>query len=129
VTGVINTPRIENDRDQLWAEAVHLYAHGFQWWLSPDLEKLAAEQQEQFVEQDLWTSLLDTWITKWGFEHDDEPFTLADAMAGALILTDPKTINKPEQMRAASCLKALGYRRRRQRKLGERREWKWFPRG
>ena len=121
IAGPIDVARIATDRDQLWAEAAALYADGFQWWLRPNIEALAAEQQAQFEEEDLWVSPLAAWVTG---RASDSPFTLADAMTGALGFADAKQITKPEQMRASTCLKSLGYRRRL-KQIGARREWLW----
>jgi len=78
VTGPIDDAQIAADRDQLWAEAVTLYEAGYQWWLAPNIEAIAAEQQADFQEPDLWTDILETWIEGRG----PYPFTLADAMTG-----------------------------------------------
>ena len=115
---------IERDRDQLWAEASSLYAEGYQWWLKPNIEKLANEQQEKFKEDDIWQSELRDWIE--GRGANAAPFTLADAMVGALGFPDKKEIKKPEQMRAVHCLKNIGYRRRRKRLASGKPEWVWI---
>lgn len=39
----IDVERVEQDRDQIWAEAVTLYRAGMQWWLT-DEESLAADE-------------------------------------------------------------------------------------
>ena len=43
LAGPADIEAIERDREQLWAEAVHLYRQGFQWWLTPSLEAIAAK--------------------------------------------------------------------------------------
>jgi predicted P-loop ATPase len=50
--GVVDLPRLRNEADQLWAEAVLRYQAGEQWWLTPEQEVLAAEIQESRREQD-----------------------------------------------------------------------------
>jgi predicted P-loop ATPase len=42
----IDLEALERDRDQLWAEAVHAYLAGEKWWLPPELEALAADEQD-----------------------------------------------------------------------------------
>jgi putative DNA primase/helicase len=87
VAGPIDVAPIERDRDQLWAEAVHMFEAGFQWWLPPDIEKIAGEEQERFREEDIWCTELETWAKGQGA---DTTFTLAEAMSGALDKPYPK---------------------------------------
>jgi predicted P-loop ATPase len=42
----VDVEAILRDRDELWAEAVHLYDRGHKWWLSPGLEAIAAVVQD-----------------------------------------------------------------------------------
>jgi predicted P-loop ATPase len=44
------------DRDQLWAEALHRYRAGEHWWLSKDIEALAAAEASLRVAHDPWTA-------------------------------------------------------------------------
>lgn len=60
----IRHKRIEADKDQLWAEAVHLYQSGFQWHLTDDDELLAEREQEaRRLVPELESDLLD-WLDK-----------------------------------------------------------------
>ena len=59
IAGAIDIAAIVADRDQLWAEAMALYRQGVQWWLVPNIETIAAEQQAGFVEADIWEDLID----------------------------------------------------------------------
>jgi len=61
--GMIDCDGLKAARDQLWAEAVHLYEAGARWWLeTPELEALAtAEQDARFV-VDAWEEPIREWI-------------------------------------------------------------------
>ena len=121
--GPINVAQIVADRDQLWAEAIWLYEHDYQWWLPPKLELIAATQQAGYVEADLWEGPLEAWIAA---NPDGQAFTLLQAMQGGLRFGGVETIPKPEQMRATSCLKRLGYQRGPLRRVGNSRERYWI---
>lgn len=54
VISQINTTKLLQDRDQLWAEAVHHYKLGLPWWLDHSLEKLAEEEQQYRYNSDIW---------------------------------------------------------------------------
>src|SRR5262249_3811601 len=130
---------IGRDRDQLWAEAVHLYRDSYQWWLPPKLETIAALQQESYVETDIWDGRILEWL-----EHrapridpsgprDDSnpvaPFTLSALLIGLGFDPDPsadkKRISKSDEMRAARRLKFLGWEKdpHRHRATGQAVFW------
>ena len=57
--GRVEIKRLIADRDQLWAEAVHLYREGFKWWVLPEDAK--REQDERYSE-DVWTGRVQRWL-------------------------------------------------------------------
>jgi predicted P-loop ATPase len=54
VNGLCDTEGLKADRDQIWAEALHRYRSGAEWWLSGEGESAAKSQQDQRVSQDAW---------------------------------------------------------------------------
>lgn len=52
--GPIDIPALQRDAPQLWAEAIHLYRQGEQWWLTAQEEEWAFGVQESRVEIDPW---------------------------------------------------------------------------
>jgi predicted P-loop ATPase len=50
---------LERDRDQLWAEAVHRFLAGEQWWLTPAEVPDAEYQQSRRYHDDPWAGRLD----------------------------------------------------------------------
>jgi predicted P-loop ATPase len=55
VVGVIDVKGLEEDRDQLFAEAVHAYRQGEPWWPGKDFERdHIMPQQEARYEADAW---------------------------------------------------------------------------
>ncbi len=57
---------IRRDASQLWAEAVHRYHNGEQWWLTPEEEKLADAVREDRYEEDAWSEAIDDFISTKG---------------------------------------------------------------
>ncbi len=62
--GAIDLDALQQDRDQLLAEALALYRDGQPWW--PDrafeAEFMAPEQADRY-EDDPWHELIETWVT------------------------------------------------------------------
>lgn len=118
-----NVELIKRDRDQLWAEAVCLYRDKVSWWLSDEMEKIAAEIQDGYVEEDVLESEIAEWIERRRdpITKDVAPFTIKMLLVGlasalglgsALGLSPgPTAASKPDQMRVAQCLKRHRFRR------------------
>ncbi|MBW2255339.1 MAG: bifunctional DNA primase/polymerase [Deltaproteobacteria bacterium] len=51
--------RLEAARDHLWAEAVEMYHAGANWWLDPETETLAAEEQADRTGMPPWMETID----------------------------------------------------------------------
>ena len=128
----------ERDREQLWAEAVHLYRQGFQWWLTPSLEAIAATVQEAFLEDDIWDELIADWI-KGKARRDEQgkrlPFSTRAVLRALGYGLSPEEADKrivatkAEGLRVTRCLKRLEYVRDRHPRLVQgRRERFWRPR-
>ena len=54
ITNKINVEWIEQNRDQLWAEAVHWYREGVQWWLTDHEQIQLDELQQTYIIDDPW---------------------------------------------------------------------------
>lgn len=113
----VNVTTIIADRDQLWAEAVHLYSDSVEWWLTPSLEAIAEELQDVYTEEDVWDEDIAKAIN--GIAPLDQkgnrpPFTRRDvlkAMGFCFIQGEPSCAKKADEMRAARRLRRLGYER------------------
>jgi predicted P-loop ATPase len=111
-TGKIDLEMIKRDRDQLWAEAVHMYDQGDRWWIEADNAE-AKEQQELRREAHAWQDKISAFLedkdeTTIGaiFDHLDVPMTMR---------------RRGEQMGVAHCLKVAGFKRIQARDVtGER---------
>ena len=114
VCGTINLGAIRRDKDQLWAEAVHLYRAGAEWWLTDKLDiAAAAEVQEGRYEGDPWEAKVLAYIAVRESVSTDEVLsealfkstdhqTPADAQRVAKILRGAKWVR---QQRRPQCLR------------------------
>lgn len=99
----VDLPGIEENRDQLWAEAFARYRDGERWWMDHDEQGQAENVQSSRKEDDPWESVLRRKL-----ELIDR-ITPADAMKELSIPYE--RMDRRNQMRVAEALKAIGFRR------------------
>lgn len=105
--GAIDTDALRRDRDQLFAEAVHLFNSGAAWWPSSDFEaKHVRPQQEERFEADAWEQALAEWLA------DRSTTTVLAAARGALSFETAR-LGTAEQRRIAAILERMGWVRAR----------------
>ncbi|WP_431280935.1 VapE domain-containing protein [Humitalea sp. 24SJ18S-53] len=105
--GLIDTDALRRERDQLFAEAAHLFSQGTKWW--PDAEFEAEQirpQQEERFEADAWEDAIKAWLV--GLSKT----TVLDVARSALMVETPK-LGTADQRRVAAILLRLGWQRRR----------------
>lgn len=120
--GKIDIAALERDRDQLFAEAVHLYRTGTQWWPDADFErKHIVPQQEARYEADAWEQAISKWLSERD-AADKEPVTILRVARAALYIDTPK-IGTAEQRRVAAALERLGWLRGDKQNFGV----PWLP--
>lgn len=123
--GRIDVDAIARDRDQLWAQAAHLYQQGQRWHMdTAELGALVAEEQADREVPDDWEPLVSKWL-KDPCRRAHEGITTADVLIGALELS-PEKANPSTSTRAGIVLRKLGFTRRQVRE-GKGRSWVYFP--
>jgi predicted P-loop ATPase len=99
-------------RDQLWAEAVHLYKGGAPWWLdTPELVKLANAEQVRRLIVHAWHDPISRWVA----DRDD---TSVQEVLKNVLNEDPE--NHGAQTRVAGILKKLDFEKYRAREGEDR---------
>lgn len=105
-----NTAWIEENRDQLWAEAVVREATGETIWLDDaDIMAEATDIQSDRMIQDVWHLRISEWV------GSRDETTISDVLEQALSVPHER-MNKSVEMRVASVLKALRWVKRTVRK-------------
>jgi hypothetical protein len=140
--GLVEVDAIMRDRDQLWAESLHLYRQGEPSWLSSEMEKIAAKLQSAYAEEDSWIELVDEWLEQQPLGKDGTiaPFTVREILESwgyafrpgkrsTLGITpgNPIIATKSDEMRVARCLTRLGFRRDPHRHRDTGRAIYWIP--
>jgi predicted P-loop ATPase len=103
----VRLAELERDRDQLWAEAVACYRNGAVWWPdSPELNRLAEEEQNDRYVEDAWHSR----ITEFVATRDD--VSVAEVLEQC-IRKPFEQLTQPDQNRVVKSLTKLGWKQRR----------------
>ena len=112
---LIDTDLLRGQRDQLWAEAVHLYRSGAKWHLDQEESTALAVQQKGFESIDAWgKSVL-------SLDFDSNDYDIADVLQIAL----KKEMNqwtRMDELRIGKILRQAGFERRKRH--GGLRFWK-----
>jgi predicted P-loop ATPase len=124
--GSIDIDALKRDRDQLFAEAVHRYRAGEQWWPTRDFEREhIAPEQEARQEHDAWEEPVHRWLedgvtadgVRVGREQPLARTTISDLALDALGIHAGR-MGTADQRRLAAVLTSLGWRRGKRQKHG-----------
>jgi predicted P-loop ATPase len=113
--GKIDIQAIHRDRDQLWAEAVVRFSAGERWWLNPEIEALAAAEQEGRRVPDAWEQVIADWLV---LNPKKEP--TVQALLSDAIRKQPDTWTRADTTRVGQCMHALGWKSVRGETCGRR---------
>jgi predicted P-loop ATPase len=106
-TGAIDIGRLEDDRDQLFAEAVHLYRQGVSWWPDKQFEREHIQpQQEARYEADVWEEKIHDVLL------DKSRVTVGQVAIDGLGFETPR-IGRSEQNRIMAAMERVGWKRER----------------
>jgi predicted P-loop ATPase len=113
--GIINIHALIRNRDQLFAEAVHLYQQGFRWWPDAAFEReFIAPEQEARYETDAWEEEIRSFLT------GKQRTTVLDVAKHGLKIELPR-IGTADQRRITAALERLGWARGK--RAGAARWW------
>lgn len=101
--GKIDPDALARDRDQLLAEALHLYRDGRQWWPKADFERecIQPEQDERY-EADVWETPIANWLV-------GKPRVTVSEVATQALYIETGRIGTADQRRITACLARLGW--------------------
>lgn len=127
LVGQIDTDALTRDRDQLYAEAVHLYRKGIQWWPDSVFEREHVQKEQAArYEPDAWEQPIVLWldgknpVTKQQGGERLAETTILDIARNALCIEAAK-LGTADQRRIAAILEHCGWTRGPRRNDG--RPW------
>ena len=124
-TGTINIEALEADRDQLFAEAVHLYRTGLPWWPDKHFERNhIADQQAARYESDIWEPLVRKYlggksrvtlleVAVHALHYEVQPPTYFEGEPRPARTTPINRLGTADQRRLAAVMTSLGWQQNR----------------
>jgi putative DNA primase/helicase len=105
-TGRINLQKLQDDRDQLMAEALHRYRLGEPWWITDQaLIKAAIEEQEARLEIDIWEEIIAYWLE----ENEHPEIVTYEFVAKRILSLSSDKLSVFNSKRIANALTKAGY--------------------
>lgn len=111
--GSIDIDGLAKDRDQLWAEAVHLFKAGTPWWVQEEEQEAVKAEQDKRTDTDVWIDLIVPLI------RDQRQIAQIDIIKGLGIQS--KDADYRHAGRIGRIMKKLGWTVGRDRRNGEDR--------
>ena len=114
VVSELDPDGLKADRDQLFAEAVHRYKAGEQWWPNRNFEaQYIKPEQEARFEFDAWETAISDYVS-----DKDRVTVLEVAQTGIGMMT--AKIGTADQRRITAILERLGWERGKKDRVGNR---------
>lgn len=113
----IDLELLQQDLDQLWAEAVARYQAGEKWWLDGDLAKLAKQEQDDRYMADPWEDTIAAYLadeTARAEKDKKDVFVLVADVLDKVLHKEVGLWNSLDKIRVSSVLKRLGFVAKRQ---------------
>lgn len=104
----VNLAGLRAVRDQLWAEALHLYEAGEPWWPQGDEEAMFGEEQDVRFQGDAWEPRIVSWLQANPCESVG-----GDVLLEKALMLDPGHWGRPDQTRLGQIMHRLKWRRKR----------------
>lgn len=128
LSGKIDVEGLRAVRDQLWAEAVHRYKRGEQWWLTEEEDEAARVEQEARYAEDSWEARVASWVAMYDAEGQPMDRFTMDAVLHGAVNIEPAKQGRGEQTRMKNILQRLGFERK-QVTIDGKREWRYCRKG
>lgn len=119
--GRIDVESLAEERDQIWAEAVHRYRADHTWWLTEaDVLAEAEAAQAERYDGDPWEGKIEEWLTA---RRD----TTVQQILSECIIKPTGQWTQQDKNRVAKSLRSLGWERFNGRSADGLREWRYRP--
>jgi predicted P-loop ATPase len=116
----IDIALLKQERDLLWAAAVHAYRSGEQWHLTKEEDEALKAANKQYQATDSWEEAIASYLATRSFT------VVGDILTEVLKLELAKQ-DRASEMRVAEVLRRLGWEKSKQRRINGKPRWVWEP--
>jgi predicted P-loop ATPase len=112
--GVMQLDDLAKDRDQLWAEALHQFNAGFEFWVRASEQALYEGEQEARAFGDAYEARIKRWLAN--PNETDGPINVVrlDQIMHRALGMEPAKMTPAEQRRVGRIMAAIGWERERE---------------
>jgi len=97
-----------DNRDQLWAEALHQFDQNIRWWPDEDEQLVFTKEQDDRLQVDPWLYPIDDFL-----KTLNRDYVTGDDVLISACRKDTGTQNRADQNRVAPLMKSLGWHKKR----------------
>ena len=116
----IDLAQLKQERDAIWSAAVAAYRNGETWWLSSEEEKLSTQNNQIF-------EIVDEWSTAIGNYLELRQQVSITELLQQVFNYELGQIQRRDQMRVASILTSLDWKKAGQKHHQGKRQVVWIP--
>lgn len=119
--GVMRLDDLAKDRDQLWAEALHQFNAGFEFWVRASEQSLYESEQEARAFGDAYEARIKRWLSEPKEAADPINYARLDQIMQGALMLEPAKMTPAEQRRVGRIMSALDWKR--ERESAGNRDW------
>lgn len=105
--GKFDSFAIQNEVDQIWAEARYYYETGVDWWLNDEEAKQAALEARPFEEVNQYTEILEDWLENLG---DKRPASLTALEFRTKVMNTRSDDTRHETKNIHAAMRQMGWK-------------------
>ena len=104
----IDTEKLKEDRDKIWAAAVAMFKRGEKWWLTKAEEALRTDKNKDFTSEEIWFEKIQYYVNS----AIEGKVTTSEVLENALKVETAHQ-DRGGQMRVSKVLGELGWRKKK----------------
>lgn len=125
--GDIDLKALEEDREQLWAEALKAFVAHEPWWLTREQDDELSEVHKEYTHEELWEDSINEWVAK-NIANVRAHGVRVATIAGEALEIEKGKMAPYDERRITNMLTAQGWTKQRKRSgSGSGRLTFWYP--